>query len=308
MKGAAALVSGGTGFVGRFIVERLITEGYDVAVLCRTKPPGGYFSRPVRFFAGTLDSAEDFSASFANVDFFVHAAFDHLPGRYRGGEGDDPTGFRRRNLEGSLRFFEAAKRAGVRRAVFLSSRAAYGEEKGPTLTEDMPCSPGSLYGRVKLATEEALAAMAAPDFATVSLRVTGVYGPAGRGRAHKWSELFGDYLSGRQIEPRLGSEVHGNDVAAAANLVLAAPAKAVSCKVFNVSDILVDRRDILEILREKTGSAYALPDRADASVLSVMATDKLRALGWRPGGRQLFRDTVEALVMEYLHPPSPRGL
>lgn len=306
MTRARTLVSGGTGFVGRFIVERLITEGHDVAVFGRTTPPAGYFSRPVRFFAGVLDPAEDFSAAFAGADFLVHAAFDHVAGRYRGGEGDDPEGFRRRNLEGSLALFRAAKQAGLRRAVFLSSRAAYGgETTGAALSEDMPCHPGSLYGQVKLATEEVLRATAGSDFATISLRVTGVYGPAGRGRTHKWSDLFADYMAGRPIEPRAGSEVHGNDVAAAVSLMLATPSQSVSGQVFNVSDIVVDRHDILAIVQAVTGSANTLPDRADATALGIMATERLRALGWRPGGWPLFRETVEGLLKQRRRTLSP---
>lgn len=305
MTRARTLVSGGTGFVGRFIVERLITEGHDVAVFGRTAPPAGYFSRPVPFFAGVLDPTQDFSTALADADFLVHAAFDHVPGRYRGGEGSDPEGFRRQNLEGSLALFRAAKQAGLRRAVFLSSRAAYGDEKTGTLTEDMPCHPRSLYGRVKLATEETLRAMTDSDFATVSLRVTGVYGPAGRARMHKWTELFADYLAGKPIEPRAGSEVHGDDVAAAVGLVLAAPAGSASDQVYNVSDIAIDRRDILAVVQAVTGSANALPDRADAAALGIMATERLRALGWCPGGWPLFRKTVQELVEQHqriLHP------
>lgn len=300
MKRARTLVSGGTGFVGRFIVERLIAEGHDVAVFGREAPPAGYFSRPVRFFAGMLDPAQDFSAALADADFLVHAAFDHVPGRYRGGEGDDPGGFRRRNLEGTLTFFQAAKQAGLRRAVFLSSRAAYGDDTtGAPLTEDIPCHPRSLYGRVKLATEEALRAMAGAGFAAISLRVTGVYGPAGPGRTNKWSELFTDYLAGKPIEPRAGTEVHGQDVAAAVSLMLSASDRSAPGDVFNVSDMLVDRHDILAIVQTVTGSANALPARADTASLGIMVTERLRALGWRPGGWPLFRETVEELVKQH---------
>lgn len=300
MTRARTLVTGGTGFVGRFIVGRLLAEGHDVAVLGRTAPTPGYFSRPVRFFPGTLEPSQDFSAALANRDFLVHAAFDHVAGRYRGGEGDDPEGFRRRNLTGSLALFRAAKLAGLRRAIFLSSRAAYGgEATGAALSEDMICRPGSLYGQVKLATEEALRAITGSDFAPISLRVTGVYGPAGQGRAHKWTELFADYLAGKPIVPRAGSEVHGDDVAAAVSLALAAPLSAVSGRVFNVSDIVVDRHDVLAIVRTMTACAHALPERADAATLAIMTTERLQALGWRPGGWPLFRETVEELAKQH---------
>jgi nucleoside-diphosphate-sugar epimerase len=234
----AALVSGGTGFVGRFIVERLIADDYGVTVLGRTPPAGGLFRRPVQFVEGALDPGRDQAAAFRGIDVFVHAAFDHLPGKYRGGEGGDPQGFWRRNHEGSMSLFEAARRSGVGRAVFLSSRAAYGvQAPGVRLSEEMPCFPETLYGEVKLATEKALRELDGPEFVAVSLRVTGVYGPAGAGRAHKWTDLIEDYLEGKEIKPRAGSEVHGEDVAAAVALVLAVPAERVPGEIFNVSDI-----------------------------------------------------------------------
>lgn len=307
MSRPTTLVSGGAGLVGRFIVERLAAAGHDVTVLGRTPPPQGFFRRPVRFVEGILDPGRDHSAAFDGIVFFVHAAFDHLPGKYRGGEGADPEGFWRRNHEGSVALFDAAKREGVARAVFLSSRAAYGGAAGASLREDMACAPETLYGKAKLATERALGERTAPEFVTASLRITGVYGPAGPGRAHKWTGLFRDYLAGKPIEPRAGTEVHGEDVAAAVGLMLTSPAEAISGKIFNVSDILVDRHDLLGIAREKTGSPYALPDRADASSLGVMATDRLQALGWRPGGHRLLRDTVEGLVTEEERSPPFQG-
>lgn len=296
---AATLVSGGTGFVGRFIVERLLAEGHVVTVLGRTPPVDGFFSRPMRFVEGSLEPTRDCSATFEGADFFVHAAFDHLPGRYRGGEGADPDGFWRKNHDGSVALFETAKRSGIKRAVFLSSRAVYGgQAPGALLAEGLICFPETHYGKAKLATETALRELGGPDFATTSLRATGVYGPAGSGQTHKWHELLDDYLAGRAIEPRAGSEVHGEDVAAAVALVLAAP--CIPSAVFNVSDLVVDRRGILAIAKENTGSPHPLPEATDASFLNVMATDRIRALGWRPGGALLFRKTVEAMVAERL--------
>ena len=107
------LVSGGTGYAGRFIVEHLLANGYKVTVGGRTPPTAGSFSRDVAFVPLHLDPDIDQIDVFENIYYFVHAAFAHVPGKYRGGEGDDPHGFRRANLDGSVRLFEAAKDAGV---------------------------------------------------------------------------------------------------------------------------------------------------------------------------------------------------
>jgi nucleoside-diphosphate-sugar epimerase len=280
-----ALVSGGSGFVGRFIVERLIGEGMSVRITGRTPPVDKFFSQSVQFASQALDPESDFSAVFSGVDYFVHAAFDHLPGRYRGGEGGDAEGFRRRNHLGTAAFFRAAKEAGVRRAVFLSSRAVYGvQEPGAVLTEETVPHPDTLYGEVKLAAEREILAMAGEGFWPVILRITGVYGPAGEGRRHKWADLLDDWRAGREIAPRAGTEVHGEDVATAVLLALSAP-DGVADEVFDISDIVVDRRELLDMAAEITGVAKPLPAAADCSTLNVMSCEKLRALGWQPGGR-----------------------
>ena len=295
MNGRSTLVSGGTGFVGRFIVENLLAAGHHVIVMGRTPPQAGFFSKPVQFVEGRLEPDNNHAAAFGGIDFFVHCAFAHLPGKFRGGEGADPEAFRRKNLDGSIALFEAARAAKVKRAVFLSSRAVYGKQPaGVMLTEEtVPC-PDTLYGEVKLATEQYLSGMGTAGFCGTSLRVTGVYGPAGRGCEHKWESLFRDYLTGRPIEPCVATEVHGDDVAAAVRLVLEGPAAKVCGEVFNVSDIVVDRRDILAIVREETGSTNPLPPVADGSSLNVMAMEKIRALGWQPGGAALLREFIRS--------------
>jgi nucleoside-diphosphate-sugar epimerase len=288
---AKVLVSGGTGFVGRFIVERLLREGHDVAVSGRMPPSGTFFTRPVHFIRQELDLEADSGNLFDGADFFVHAAFDHVPGRYRGGEGDDAENFRSRNQRASIRLFGAARRAGVKRAVFLSSRAVYGSQtSGTTLDEKTPCRPDTLYGAVKLAVEQELRHLARPGFETVSLRITGVYGPAGAGRPHKWSGLIENYLAGRPVMPRVGTEVHGEDVAAAVALLLGQPSWREP--VLNISDIVLDRRDLLAIVKQGTGSPHPLPEPADPGVLNLMATDRLRAMGWQPGGEWLLERFV----------------
>ncbi|MBO6718747.1 MAG: NAD(P)-dependent oxidoreductase [Rhizobiaceae bacterium] len=296
MSAPRTVVSGGTGYVGRFIVERLLDEGHEVTVTGRTKPARDFFSRPVTFVADQLEPDEDHAETFAGADFFVHCAFDHLPGKYRGGEGNNPEGFRRRNVDASLRRFEAAKKVGAKRVVFLSSRAVYGDEaNGAELTEETEARPDTLYGEVKLAAERGLGQLADECFSGISLRVTGVYGPPPPGRAHKWAALVSDHLAGRKLPSRIGTEVHGEDVAWAVLTTLTAKLDRPH-EVFCVSDIVVDSADIAAIVNSVTGVARPLPERADPVSLSPMNCAKLKSLGWRPGGRQLFEASVRDLA------------
>ncbi len=288
------LVSGGTGLVGRYIVEDLLAHGYAVSVGGRHQPEPGLFSKPVGFVPLRLDPNENQGHAFDDAYFFIHAGFSHVPGRYRGGEGDDPSGFQRLNLDGSVKLFETAQRAGIRRCLFLSSRAVYGDRSGgETLFEATEAEPNTLYGRVKLDGERALSALNAPGFAVASLRLTGVYGDL---RPNKWTDLFGNYLSGKPVPSRAGTEVHGRDVGKAVRLMLETETARIADGLFNVSDVLTGTHEILSIVQSVTGSRHPLPARAPDNMASRMATGKIEALGWHGGGRSLLERTITGLV------------
>jgi len=288
------LVSGGTGLVGRYIVEELLSAGYAVAVGGRSKPSPDLFSQPVSFVPLSLDPAQDHTEIFDDAYFFVHAAFSHVPGKYRGGEGGDPEGFRRHNLDGTAKLFETAKRAGIRRCIFLSSRAVYGDRMaGEMLTEATEPAPNTLYGKVKRDAEHALFSLSAPGFATASLRATGVYGDL---CPNKWDDLFADYLAGATVRSRAGTEVHGRDLARAARLLLETEAGRIDGKAFNLSDILTDTHEILGHLQRVTDCPHPLPLPAPQGIVSEMDTSRIRALGWRSGGVALLEETIGRLA------------
>jgi nucleoside-diphosphate-sugar epimerase len=284
------LVSGGTGFVGRYIVEGLLAGGYQVVIGGRSPPAPDLFDRPVGFVPLSLDPDLEQNHAFENVEIFVHAAFDHVAGRYRGGEGSDPHRFRRLNLDGTVSLFETARRAGTQRAVFLSSRAVYdGLPLGTKLTEDLRLSPTSLYGEIKLRAEQTISALSGPRFITASLRATGVYGDL---RPNKWDELFSDFLSGKPVPSRAGTEVHGRDLAAAVRLMLESEPQEARGQSFNLSDITTDTREILQHLHHPEG---LLPPAADRQPVNAMPVEKMRRLGWQPGGQPLLAQTIEIL-------------
>lgn len=275
-------LTGATGQVGAFIAAAALRHGHSLTMLGRHLPldiPGG-----AAFQRWSLGEAPDLTG----FDALIHAAFAHVPGRYRGGEGDDPQGFRRDNLAGSLTLFRAAAKAGVPRGLFLSSRAVFdGYPPGTLLTEAMPTRPASLYGAVKAEVETALNAMATPRFHPVILRATGVYGRAAPHLPHKWDALIAQMLAGQQVEPRVSTEIHGADLAEAVlrALAVAAPSDPPRATICHASDIMLDRHDLaLAVARISRSEGVAIPPRQDAGAVSVLDCSYLRAQGWRPGG------------------------
>ena len=267
-------VTGATGLVGQFIVARFLRKGWRVVTLGRTPSPHAGEHRPWRLGEPAL---------LQGCDALVHAAFSHVPGRYRGGEGEDPEGFLHANLDGTLRLWREAR--GLR-IVFLSSRAVYdGLPPGTTLTEDLPLAPDRLYGQVKLRAEEAL-----HDFGGASLRATGVYGPPAPGQRHKWADLFDAFARGEVVAPACGTEVHGDDLARAVALLLGGASGPYNC-----SDLLLDRRELLERWSRISGVKGTLPEQVQKRP-NMMDCSRLRALGWRPGGETALEETLRVMV------------
>ncbi|MBZ8134744.1 NAD(P)-dependent oxidoreductase [Afifella sp. IM 167] len=322
------LVTGGTGYVGQLVARHLAGAGYRIRLASRSRPPEGRFAFAEDWMPFDLDPQADFSGALSGVTHLVHAAFLHVPGRYRGGEGDDLAGFRRANVDGSLAFFAAAKRAGVARAVFLSSRAVYGRQPGP-LEEDTPADPDTEYGRAKLEVEEALATMSAPllhagaplsplaadasplaapavslpekdatpGFAGASLRVTGVYGLVEPLQRTKWFSLASEILDGTlEVAPRAATEVHGEDVGAAVRILMESDRAALAPRSFNCSDLLLTNAEIVRALRDALDIAGPVPEEGGKENVAAMRCDRLHALGWRPGSRALFERTVAELA------------
>lgn len=292
-------VTGGTGYVGRYIVDALIASGHDVCVLVRDNRQRPDLPSAAQQVRGALDPDADFSALLDGADALVHTAYHHVPGRYRGGEGDDLAGFMRINVGGSLALLAAAYRAGVERCVVFSSRAVYGRRPpGTRLTEETGIAPDTHYGAAKAALEAFAASFARQNgWCICALRPTGVYGLARPPDRSKWLGLVRSLLAGEnQVEGRAGTEVHGADVARAVILLLQAPAENVAGRAFNCSDLVVTRRDIARHVAQITGRDVPLPPASDASALSIMTCEGLKSLGLTFSGQALLQQTIGELI------------
>lgn len=291
-------LTGATGYLGQFVLRELLGQGAEVRALIR----------PGRDRSGLPDGAEWLTGDFADPDTarrlvagcngLVHGAYEHVPGRYRGGEGSDLGAYCRTNLMGSLELFRLAREAGIGRAVFVSSRAVYGRRiAGMPLSENHPAWPDSHYGAYKAAMEAFLSSWGAEGWSVSAIRPTGIYGIVAPLARSKWHDLLAGVLAGRPVDAvRAGTEVHGTDVARAILLLLSAPAGAVAGRAFNCSDLWVTTRDIAEMANRLTGRMLALPPRPEALPHEAMETASLRALGLTFGGRPLLEATVAEML------------
>lgn len=147
------LVIGGTGFIGKHLVEKLADEAHDVRVLSRNIPRGHDRNDKVEYLSGSFLSMEHVKHAMTGVDTVYHLAVTTAPGW----SNDLILYDAQTNLMGSLNLIQAAAEAEIRRFVFVSSGGSvYGPTQEEAITEDHPTDPISAHGVGKLAVEKYL--------------------------------------------------------------------------------------------------------------------------------------------------------
>jgi nucleoside-diphosphate-sugar epimerase len=289
-------VTGATGYVGRFIISRLVDVGVEVRAWRRPSSDLRGLPDGVEWVDGELSSRSAASALVKGADALVHAALAHVPGRYRGGEGIDLPSYLELNVGGSLALMAAARAAGVNRCVVLSSRAVFGAAMVGPIADDHPLSPDTHYGASKAALEAFVRSWGMGEgWAIAAIRPTGVYGIVAPVEQSKWFDVVGAALRGKIVAPRTGTEVHGRDVAECVWRVLQADATEISGRAFNLSDIIVSTRDIVREAYRLASIDGPLPDAARAPS-GEMSHDGATRLGVNFGGWALFEETIAKLV------------
>jgi nucleoside-diphosphate-sugar epimerase len=165
-------LTGATGFIGQYLLRELPKRGHRLRVLLRY--PSAVPMQCASAVIGDLARPRNMSAALEGVDAVIHSAgFTH------GMSGIPEDDYRLLNTEATIGLARAARRAGAKRFVFLSSiRAQSGPTAETVLTEADDPNPTDGYGRSKLAAERGLAEL---DLDWVSLRAALVYGPGVKG-------------------------------------------------------------------------------------------------------------------------------
>jgi UDP-glucose 4-epimerase len=177
------LVTGGAGFIGSHLVERLLAEGHQVTVFddlstgSRANLGDAFAAAPdrLRLVEGDVRRplGPQLDAVVAPVSRVVHlAAQVSVPASIR-----DPMADRATNLDGAFHVLDYARAVGVAKVVLASSAAVYGDVPLPA-REDARCEPQSPYGAHKLGAEHyARQSARLHGVPTANLRFFNVYGP-----------------------------------------------------------------------------------------------------------------------------------
>jgi len=176
--GRGALVTGGAGFIGSHLADRLVGDGWRVRILDdfssgREENLAG-FQDQIELLRGDLRDPELVARSVRDVEVVFHqAALASVPRSIA-----EPERTNQVNVTGTLGLLEAARRAGVRRLVFAASSSAYGDTPTLPKVETMPANPMSPYALQKYVGEVYCRLYSGLyGLETVSLRYFNVYGP-----------------------------------------------------------------------------------------------------------------------------------
>ena len=285
------LITGGAGFLGSSLANRLGAEGYTVLVLDDLTAGDPRRLEPrILLTRGDVKDVPRLWTLLQGVDCVYH-----LAARVRVPESVYyPSEYNDVNVGGTVAVMEAMRDTGVRRVVFASSGALYGEQAHQPIQEGQPPNPNSPYGVSKIAAEHYVSTLGTLyNIETVSLRIFNAYGP-GQELPPSYPPIIPQLLKQAQTGGSLvifgdGSQtrdfVFVDDVVEA--LLLAATATNVNRAVINVgSGQETSVNDLVTFVTRVTGKrVHVLHNQAQSGGVSRLVADLTIArtlLGWTP--------------------------
>lgn len=267
-----AFVSGAGGFIGSAVVRALAGRGDDV--IAHVGPPGCGLHAPLEALASVeLDIADagDLAPLLHGCDVVVHLAG---PAAVTPSFAD-PDGYLRAHALGTAALVGAAKTAGVRRFVHVSSAEVYGRAADERVREDALPQPRSPYAAAKLAAEAVVGVAARTGGpSAVVLRPFSVYGP-GQRASSLLALIVSQALRGTVVELRdlapVRDYVHIDDVSRA---------------VVRACDAHVDE---IETVNAGTGTGTSAAALVAAVFDAFGRSGTMRELGAQRGAAEIFR-------------------
>jgi UDP-glucose 4-epimerase len=289
-----ALVTGGAGFIGSHLVEKLLAESWQVRVLDNLATGNASNLRPlmhrIEFLRGSINDTGAVQQAVADREVVFHLAA--LPSVARSVE--DPITSHEICATGTLQVLDRARRAGVRRLVYAASSSAYGGTPGTVRTEDDPVAPISPYAASKLTGEHyCQVCTAVYGLETVRLRFFNVFGPRQNADSPYTGviALFCKAMIEGRIPTIHGDGLQSRDFTYVTNsvhaLVQAADAPAASGKVYNIGNgatttVLDLLRHLNQILGTNTQGIFVPPRPGDVRHSQADITRARRELGYEP--------------------------
>ena len=237
------LVTGGAGFIGSHLVERLLRDGWRVRVLDNLSTGKANNLQPlasrIDFIQGSINDASVLRPAIAGCDVVFHLAA--LPSVARSLV--DPLTTHEVCATGTLSVLDAARQMGVRRVIYAASSSAYGGTPGALRSENDPIAPLSPYASSKLSGELYCQSFTTVyGLETVRVRFFNVFGPRQDARS-PYTGVIALFIAGMLAGKRpavQGDGLQSRDFTYVENavqaLVRAADAPAAVGKVYNIGN------------------------------------------------------------------------
>ena len=298
------LVTGGAGYIGSVVTAELVSDGHEAIVYDSLYKGHREAVDPrARFVQADLMDTEALRAALAEnqIEAVVHLAADSLVGESVA----KPAKYYRNNVVAGLNLLDVMSDCKVRRLVFSSTAAVYGEPEKQLIEETDPTNPTNPYGETKLAFERALGWYEhAYGLRYASLRYFNAAGASERfGEWHDPEthliplvlqaaagmraevQIFGDDYPTRD-GTCLRDYIHVVDLARAHVLALDILDKRSATYNLGCGGEGYSVREVIDVAREVTGRQIATrvaPRRAGDPALLIAGSEKIkRELGWQP--------------------------
>lgn len=323
------LVTGGAGYIGSHTVHEILKKADQVVVYDNlSKGHFGAVPDTVAFVKGDIRDGEVLAKVLTEykIDAVVHFAADSLVGESM----QQPLKYYHNNVAGTLSLLRTMLACNVKKIVFSSTAAVYGEPDHWPITEHMTTQPTNVYGRTKLVIEGMLADCAmAYDLRYVALRyfnaagalLDGSIGEDHTPESHLIPLVLKTALGQREAIDIFGTDyptedgtcvrdyIHVTDLAAAHVLALEYLLAGGESKVYNLgSEKGFSVRAVIEHAKTVTGVDFTVREKArragDPAVL-IASSGKIREeLGWKPVYSDL--DAIISSAWQW-HKSKPEG-
>ena len=298
------VVTGGAGFIGSHLVDRLLTEGHDVTVLDNLAVgreqnlAGALGTGHCGFHRVDIREPLELAPFFEDIDTVYHLAAlaDIVPSI------EKPAEYFTTNVDGTFNVVEAARKSGVRKLIYAASSSCYGIPDAYPTPEDAPIRPQYPYALTKYLGERiALHWGRVYDVPTVSLRFFNVYGPRAR-TSGTYGAVFGVFLAQKLAGKPftvVGDGTQTRDFTFVTDIVDALVAAAQS----DLRDEILNlgsggTYSVNELCRLLGGPIQHIPKRPGEPDCTFADTTKVkRLLGW--SAQTSFEDGVK-LMLEHI--------